>query len=110
MKVVWSNSSALAGEVVDSLAKAHRWHPKTIKTLLSRLVKKKALTYDQKGRAYLYKPAVKEADCVRAESEAFLKRVYRGSLIPMLNFFIAQRKLSAEEIKELKSLLKAKSK
>ena len=82
------------------------WHPKTVKTFLSRLVRKKALGFRKEGRAYLYRPLVEEKDCVDAASESFLERVFGGSLKPMLAHFVERKKLSEEEIRELRRLLK----
>jgi BlaI family penicillinase repressor len=110
MKICWSKSSITAQEVVDALAVKHEWHPKTVKTLLNRLVKKSALGYKKAGRAYLYTPLVAEKDCVTAESKSFLDRVFGGSLQPMLAHFVESRKLSPKEIAELKSLLKQQEK
>src|SRR5262245_49838998 len=99
MQVLWANSPLSSGEIIDALkAKDRTWHPKTAKTLLNRLVKKKALGFQKEGRAYLYRPLVKEAECVSAASESFLERVFGGSLKPMLAHFVEQRKLSATEI------------
>jgi BlaI family penicillinase repressor len=106
MKVVWAQSPISAQEIIDALPKQDEWHPKTVKTLLNRLVKKRALGFRKDGRAYLYRPLVAESDCVAAESESFLDRVFGGSLKPMLAHFADTRKLSAAEIAELKRLLK----
>src|SRR5437879_3684166 len=109
MQVVWAKSPLSSGEIIDALqASDPTWHPKTAKTLLNRLVKKKALGYEKEGRAYLYRPLVKEADCALAESESFLDRVFGGSLKPMLAHLVARKKLSAAEIRELKRLLDGK--
>ena len=106
MQVLWARSPLAAGEIIDALVAADStWHPKTAKTLLNRLVKKKALGYEKQGRAYLYRPLVKEADCALAESESFLDRVFGGSLKPMLAHLVERKKLSAAEIRELKRLL-----
>jgi BlaI family penicillinase repressor len=106
MKVVWVRSPVSAQEIIDALALKDDWHPKTVKTLLNRLVKKRALGFRREGRAYLYHPLVAERDCIAAESESFLGRVFGGSLKPMLAHFADTRKLSAAEIAELKRLLK----
>lgn len=106
MKVVWARSPVSAQEIIDALALRDNWHPKTVKTLLNRLVKKRALGFRREGRAYLYRPLVAERDCIAAESESFLGRVFGGSLKPMLAHFADTRKLSAAEIAELKRLLK----
>ena len=109
MKVLWAKAPLTAGEIIDALAiRDATWHPKTVKTLLNRLVKKKALGFRKEGRAYLYRPLVKEVDCVRAVSDSFLERVFGGSLKPMLAHFVEERKLSAAEIRELKRLLEGK--
>jgi BlaI family penicillinase repressor len=109
MRVVWSKAPCTAGEVIAVLIRADpSWHPKTIKTFLNRLVSKKALGFQKEGRAYLYRPLVAEAECVSAASESFLERVFGGALQPMLAHFVERRKLSADEIRELKRLLKQK--
>jgi BlaI family penicillinase repressor len=106
MKICWARSPLTAQDIIDTLAVADAWHPKTVKTLLNRLVKKRALGFKRSGRAYLYEPLVAEKNCVTAESESFLDRVFGGSLQPLLAHFAATRKLSSAEIQELKCLLK----
>ena len=108
MRVVWAKSPLPAQEIIDALSAKDRWHPKTVKTLLNRLVKKRALGFHKEGRAYQYRPLVAEKDCVAAESESFLDRIFGGSLKPMLVHFVENRKLSSKEIAELKRLLKEK--
>jgi BlaI family transcriptional regulator, penicillinase repressor len=110
MKICWNRSPASAREIIGALAANTEWHPKTVKTLLNRLVKKRALGFQKDGRAYLYRPLVAEKDCVAAESKSFLDRVFGGSLQPMLAHFVEHRKLSPPEIAELKTLLKKKEK
>jgi BlaI family penicillinase repressor len=108
MKVCWNRSPINAQEIIEALAPPASRHPKTVKTLLNRLVKKGALGFKKDGRAYLYEPLVAEQDCVTAESTSFLERVFGGSLQPMLAHFVEHRKMSPEEIAELKRLIKQK--
>jgi BlaI family penicillinase repressor len=110
MKICWAKSPVTSQEVVDALSAGRKRHPKTVKTLLNRLVKKRALGFRKEGRAYLYEPLVPEADCVTAESKSFLDRVFGGSLKPMLAHFVANRRLSPGEIAELKKMLDQKEK
>lgn len=106
MRVLWAAAPRTAAEVVDALVrKDPSWHPKTIKTFLTRLVNKGALEYQKDGRAYLYLPLVTERECVDAASDSFLDRVFGGSLKPMLAHFVEQKKLSAKEIQDLRKLL-----
>ena len=108
MKICWSRTPVSAQGIIDVLAARNAWHPKTVKTLLNRLVKKRALGFHKEGRAYLYHPLVAERDYVAAKSQSFLDRVFGGALQPMLAHFVEHRKLSPKEIAELKTLLKRK--
>lgn len=108
MKVLWEEAPQTANAVVDALAPNTTWNPKTIKTLLNRLVNKGALGFDRDGRQYLYRPLVEEAECVRAESRSFLQRVYGGALRPMLATFIEEEDLTPEDIAALKRILNRK--
>ncbi|MSU22717.1 MAG: BlaI/MecI/CopY family transcriptional regulator [Opitutus sp.] len=109
MRVLWASSPLSAEDIIARLAAQDAaWHPKTAKTLLGRLVKKKALGFEKDGRAYRYRPLVREVDCVKAVSDSFLDRVFGGALTPMLAHYVEHKKMSAAEIKELKRLLDQK--
>ena len=107
MKVVWAQTPCSAEQIIEALTRQDStWHPKTVKAFLNRLVRKGALGFKKEGRAYFYRPLVKEEDCVAAASESFLVRVFGGSLKPMLAHFVERKKLSEEEIRELRNVLK----
>lgn len=110
MKVLWSHAPLTAAEVIERLRACDRtWHPKTVRTLLNRLVQKRALGYRREGRVYLYRPLVAEKDCVAAVTDSFLDRVFGGALQPMLAHFVAQRKLTATDLRELQQILNRQS-
>jgi len=110
MRVLWRDVPLTANQVVAQLASSTRWQPKTIKTLLTRLVAKKAVTYRKIGREYEYYPLVDEARSAKAESRSFLRRVYGGALAPMLAQFLEDESLSPEEIAELRRILDERGK
>src|SRR5215471_21622612 len=92
MRVVWGNHPVTGNEIIEALtALDPSWHPKTVRTLLARLVRKKALDYKANGRSYVYSPRVSEQECVATASESFLERVFGGSLRPMLAHFVERR-------------------
>lgn len=110
MKILWANEPLTANEVIQKIEGLTSWKPKTVKTLLGRLVKKNAIAYDKDGRAYVYYPLVAEEDCVKAESQSFLDKVFSGSLNVMFANFLDEKQLSKEEIAELKHILERKEK
>lgn len=110
MRVVWMKHPITANEIIDQLTAADAsWHPKTARTLLARLVQKKALEYEERGRAYVYSPLVSEQECLANASESFLERFFGGSLKPMFAHFVGQRRLTKKEVEELRSLLEEAS-
>ena len=110
MKVLWKNSPMTANEIVDELKGKTRWKRETIRTLINRLVQKKALGFQKKGRQYHYFPLLTEAEGIKAEAESFVRRIGGGSIEPMLAAFVEEKQLSAEKIARLKSILnKAKA-
>ena len=105
MKVLWKTSPKTANEIVDELKGKTHWKRETIRTLINRLVQKKALGFEKKGRQYHYFPRVTEAEGIKAEAESFVKRIGGGSIEPMLAAFVEEKQLSTEKIERLKQIL-----
>jgi BlaI family penicillinase repressor len=110
MKLLWQKAPQKSSEIIERLQGKVDWNAKTIKTLLNRLVNKKAINYEKEGRAYLYFPIVKKEECQKAERHTFLHKVYNGAFKPMFAAFLEEENLSDEEIEELKKLLEKKGK
>ena len=112
MQVAWAAGPepVTANEVVDKLAGRKGWNPKTVRTLLNRLMNKGALAVEAQGKRYLYRPAVTREECVRQESRSFLSRVFGGAAGAMLVHFVNETPLTAEEIAQLRKVLARKEK
>jgi len=106
MRVIWAREPVTAAEIIEDLqAEDATWHPITAKTLLNRLVKKGAIDFTTRGRAYVYASIVKETECVRAVTDSFLDRVFGGSMATMLAHFVGQRKLTPKQQRDLRKVL-----
>lgn len=105
MKVVWKYAPINTNEVTEKLTQTTNWSPKTVQTMLKRLVSKKALTYEKQSRIFVYTPLVKEEEYIRQESNSFLKRYYDGNIASMLASYLEDDKLSDTEINTLRHLL-----
>lgn len=108
MEVLWTRRSATANEVVDELAGRTDWKPKTIHTLLRRLVNKRAVRFERQGREYVFHPIVDASDYAHQAGRGFLDRFFGGELAPFLASFLEREKLSTSEIRELRRLLDEK--
>ena len=108
MKILWDHGPLAARDVYARLPKGSAWAYKTVKTLLSRLVAKGALTYDQIGNSYLYRAAVERQQMTRQEVRSVLQRLISEAFSPVLAQFIEEADLSPAEVRELKRCLDAK--
>ena len=108
MQVLWEHGPQTANDVVHKLSGAVNWKPRTIKTLISRLVKKGAVKVTDEGYRYTYSAAVDESTCIRSETKSFVQRVFQGTKTPALAAFLEDADLSAEEIDELQDILDKK--
>lgn len=110
MKVVWKHAPINTNEITDRLLQTTNWSPKTIQTLIKRLVTKGALTYEKQSRVFIYTPTVKESEYIGQKSNSFLKQYYNGDITAMLSAYIENDRLSEKEIDTLRSLLSKNSK
>ncbi len=108
MNVVWDRSPLTAAEVFNALPAGHGWKQKTVNTFLARLDEKGVLKVTKRDGINVYGPRLRREDCVAAESESFLQRVFQGAAGPLLLHFCEQEELSEEEIAELQRLLRKK--
>lgn len=108
MKVLWKSPNLTASEIISELSPGSDWSPKTIHTLISRLVKKGAIEANKDAAFYHYYPIVSEEECKGAETKSFLHKFYDGSLNLLVANFLKQEKLSTEEIEELQKILNNK--
>jgi len=109
MQTLWDKAPQTANEIVATLSQATSWKRETIRTLINRLVRKKAVGFEQQGRQYHYYPLIGEGDCVRAEARSLVERFQGGSLEPMLAAFVEHARLSKAQIQRLRQILDDKS-
>ena len=105
MEALWRREPLSAEEITAEIAEGQGWSEATVKTLINRLFRKKAVSAARDGRRYLYRPLVSRADYVGAESQGLLDRLFDGRLAPLVSHFSTTQKLSDEDVAELKRLI-----
>ncbi|MFC3750536.1 BlaI/MecI/CopY family transcriptional regulator [Paenibacillus sp. GCM10012306] len=108
MKIIWSDHPITAEHIAAMLPDDIEWSEQTVRTFITRLLKKKAIGYNKEGRTYHYYPLVSEKECVKAESQSFLQRVFGGAADLMVTNFLEEAVLSEQEIEELQRILTEK--
>jgi predicted transcriptional regulator len=105
LQQLWMEAPLSAQEIIERMEKTGNAHPKTIKTLINRLLTKGALRFKEENRKYQYFPVVKKTDFYRIKTDSFLNKFFDGELSPLVSFFSSQKKLSDKQIEELKQLI-----
>ena len=105
MKIIWKYAPISTNEITERLTKTTSWSPKTIQTLIKRLVTKGVLSYEKQSRVFVYTPLVQESDYIDQESTSFLERFYNGDIKAMLSAYIENDRLSDADINALRKLL-----
>ena len=106
LDALWEQFPASANEIIQRLNQNKVWHEKTVKTLLSRLVKKQVINFDKQQRSYLYFPLVERSTYTEKESKSLVSRLFGGKVAPLVAGFANSDSLSKEDVDELKSLIK----
>ncbi|MCM3142889.1 BlaI/MecI/CopY family transcriptional regulator [Brevibacillus sp. MER 51] len=110
MKIIWKNNPINAENIALLLPDEIEWTDQTVRTFINRLLKKKVIGFEKAGRSYKYFPLISEKECIKAESQSFLKRVFSGAADMMMTNFLEDVKLSQKDIEHLQKILNEKQK
>jgi predicted transcriptional regulator len=105
MEALWRRGPLTTDEIVAEVGSAQNWGDATVKTLINRLLKKKALKSERNSGRHCYQALVPRADYVQAESQGLLDRLFDGQLAPLVAHFAENRSLKPDEIARLKKLI-----
>ncbi|MBI4557700.1 MAG: BlaI/MecI/CopY family transcriptional regulator [Candidatus Hydrogenedentes bacterium] len=100
IKPLWKHGPMAARDIYKDIPDKFGWAYKTVKTMLARLVKKGAVTYDQIGNSYLYRPVYSREEMTRSATGTFIQRVFDGAWSPLLAHFVEH--VNREELEVLK--------
>ena len=105
MEALWRKTPLTAEQIIAKVGDANGWASGTVRTLITRLLKKKAIAGAREGEAYCYRPLIARSAWVQAESQGLLDRLFKGEVAPLVAHFAENRQLSAKDLKQLKALI-----
>jgi BlaI family penicillinase repressor len=105
MEIVWRDGAAGAETIIRELGEPNGWADTTTRTLITRLLRKKALASSRDGGRVIYRPLIARSDYVRAESQSLLDRLFDGGVGPFVAQFAENKALTPRDIEIMKRLL-----
>jgi BlaI family penicillinase repressor len=105
MEALWRAGPLSADGIVAEVGEAQGWAPGTVKTLITRLLRKKAIEGRKQAGGYFYRPLLERSNYVQAESQSLVDRLFGGEVAPLVAHFAEHRALTPRDIALLKSLI-----
>ena len=107
MEALWSEGRPLtAAAIAERVPGDRNWSLVTVKSLLSRLLGKRAVEPTRDGRRFLYAPAIERESYVAGESRRFIDRLFGGRLSPLFAQLAEEEALEDEDIAALETLIR----
>ena len=106
LQLLWAESPLDAVELSKRLPAELSWRLPTVKTLLSRLLAKGAVTAISEGRRYLYRPAIDQETVASSQATRLIDRLFGGRVSPLVAQMAEQGSLSPEDVAELEALIR----
>ena len=105
MKVLWKSSSMTGAEIAAELFEETGWTRATVFVMLKRLIAKGAVEIEERDKHQYYSPIIEKSECRDAETDSFISRVFDGNVALLVTNLAGRRKLSENDINELKRLI-----
>jgi BlaI family penicillinase repressor len=105
MEALWQGGPMTTEEIVATVGPSQAWAEGTVRTLINRLMRKKAIKGERDGARFAYRPLVRREDYVLNESQGLLDRLFEGEVTPLVAHFARHRALTPEDVKKLKALI-----
>ena len=107
LQLLWADSPLSATEIAERIPAERGWQLATVKTLLSRLAAKGAVSVTAQGRRNLYAPAVEREAIAGQVVGRLLDRLFSGRVSPLVAQLAEERDLTPEDLAELEALVRS---
>jgi BlaI family penicillinase repressor len=109
MKALWKKHPATARQIMARLPKGVSWAYTTIKTMLSRLVEKSAVSEQKEGNTSMYEPLLSQRKARLSAFASMLDQAFDGATGPLVHFLLEEKQLSPKQKRELIERLNAEA-
>ena len=108
MAVLWQRSEATVLEIQHALRPTRPLASTTIATLLSRLEKRRIVTYRTEGRQYVYRAVLQEKDAREHALGEVTRGLFAGDVPTMVSQLLSSHELRPGDLARVKELIEAK--
>ena len=107
LQLLWDDSPLGAAEIAERVPPSRKWTLATVKTLLSRLVAKGAVSAESEGRRFRYRPAIERESVAGRQADRLVDRLFGGRVSPLVAQLVEQRDIDPADLAELEALVRS---
>jgi BlaI family transcriptional regulator, penicillinase repressor len=107
LSLLWEESPLGASDLADRIPAERGWSLATVKTLLSRLMAKGAISAHSQGRRFLYRPAIERDTVAARQADSLIDRLFGGRVSPLIARLAERRELDPDDLAELEALVRS---
>lgn len=104
MCILWKTNEKLTVADIMKQLNHNDWTASTVATFMARLLKKGVISCDKKGKTNYYFPVLKQTEYAWDETENLLSKIYKGSVKNLVAALYENKKLSGEDVSDLKKM------
>ena len=104
LQILWDIKEGVVTDVIDQLPEPKPAY-NTVSTVIRVLEKKGYVSHKVYGKTHVYFPKVTKQEYSRHFFSGTLKGFFNNSVNQFVSFFVKQKKLSINQLKELKKLI-----
>jgi len=105
MNALWKKHPATARELMEEIPPENNWAYTTVKTMLTRLMSKNAVSEHKRGNTSVYEPLVSQQKARNGALKSLVDKVLGGTLEPVMHYLVEERKLSDKDRRKLIQML-----
>ena len=105
MNVVWQRGQATVQDVMDRISRNRKPAYSTILTMMRKLEGKGYLEHEEAGRTYVYRATLSQREVRHGLLGDMLDRLFEGSPTLLLSSLVEQRRISGEELEEIRKAI-----
>ena len=105
MNGLWKRYPATAREIIENIPGEVKWAYTTVKTMLARLVVKKAVSERKRAKTSVYAPLVSQKRAKQGALRSLVDRVLDGRVEPIMHYLVDEQKLTEKQRQKLIKLL-----
>ncbi len=105
--LLWTLGRGTVQDIYQKLPSDRQIASATVQTLLRRLEAKGYVTHSTRGKAHVFRPAVRREEVIRRTVRDFIDRLFGGDPVPLMLHLADRTELNPKDLQRLKKMLEA---